>query len=79
MWPNPQETADLLTFTEKILNRKLNFLYSVNRPALVFSLNEMPKWFFDLKEECVVSFRRYLIFAFQLFHNFHNFGGSSDN
>ena len=23
MWPNPQETADLVTFTEEILNRKL--------------------------------------------------------
>ena len=25
MWPNPQETADLFTFTEEILNRKLHF------------------------------------------------------
>ena len=23
MWPNPQETADLVTFTEEILNGKL--------------------------------------------------------
>ena len=28
MWPNPQETADLVTFTEKILNGKLHFLRS---------------------------------------------------
>ena len=28
MWPNLQETADLLTFTEEILNRKLHFLCS---------------------------------------------------
>ena len=26
MWPNPQETADLVTFTEEILNGKLHFL-----------------------------------------------------
>ena len=26
MWPNPQETADLDTFTEEILNGKLHFL-----------------------------------------------------
>ena len=26
MWPNPQETADLVTLTEEILNRKLHFL-----------------------------------------------------
>ena len=29
MWPNPQETADLVTFTEEIFNGKLHFLYSV--------------------------------------------------
>ena len=28
MWPNPQETADLATFPEEILNGKFNFLYS---------------------------------------------------
>ena len=26
MWSNPQETADFVTFTEEILNRKLHFL-----------------------------------------------------
>ena len=31
MWPNPQETADLVTFTEEILNGKLHFLCSVNK------------------------------------------------
>ena len=25
MWPNPQETAALVTFTEEILNGKLDF------------------------------------------------------
>ena len=25
MWPNPQETANLVTFTEEILNGKLHF------------------------------------------------------
>ena len=29
MWPNPQETADLVTFAEEILNGKLHFLCSV--------------------------------------------------
>ena len=28
MWPHPQETADLVTFTEEILNGKLHFLWS---------------------------------------------------
>ena len=28
MWPNPQETEDLVTFTEEILNGKLHFLCS---------------------------------------------------
>ena len=29
MWPNPKETADLVPFTEEILNGKLHFLCSV--------------------------------------------------
>ena len=29
MWPKPQETVDLVTFTEEILNGKLYFLCSV--------------------------------------------------
>ena len=28
MWPNPQETAHLVTFTEEILNEKLHFFCS---------------------------------------------------
>ena len=36
MWPNPQETADLVTFTEQILNGKLHFLCSEN----LFMFNE---------------------------------------
>ena len=27
MWPNPKETADLVTFTEEIFNEKLHFLF----------------------------------------------------
>ena len=30
MWPNPQKNADLLTFTEEILNGKLQFLWNKN-------------------------------------------------
>ena len=36
MWPNPQETTDLVTFTEEILNGKLHFLCSVNYMKLAF-------------------------------------------
>ena len=31
MWPNPQETVDLLTFTEEILNERLHILCSEKR------------------------------------------------
>ena len=34
MWPNPQESADLVTFTEVILNGKLHFLCSDSRTVL---------------------------------------------
>ena len=29
MWPNPQQTADLVTFTEEIFHEKFHFLCSV--------------------------------------------------
>ena len=31
MWPNAQETADLVTFTEEILHGKLRFLCSADK------------------------------------------------
>ena len=31
MWPNPQEAADLVTFTEESLNGKVHFLRSVKK------------------------------------------------
>ena len=38
MWPNPQETMDLVTFTAEILNGKLHFLCSVlNHCMLLFT------------------------------------------
>ena len=38
MWPNPQETADLVTFTEEILNGKLHFSCSVKIEIHAFML-----------------------------------------
>ena len=40
MWPNPQETADFVTFTEKILNGKLHFLWSETCQHLTIDLFE---------------------------------------
>ena len=34
MWPNPQGTADLATFTEEIYNGKLPFFYAVNEAKM---------------------------------------------
>ena len=31
MWPNPQFPADLVTFTEEILNGKLDFCAETNK------------------------------------------------
>ena len=52
MWPNPQETADLVTFTEESLNEKVHFLFSVKCAWTLVNLtsqswNEMslPCWF----------------------------------
>ena len=38
MWPNPQETADLVTFTEETLDGKLYFLCSGNIPFHAINL-----------------------------------------
>ena len=35
MWPNPQETAGSVTFTEKDFNGKLHFLCSVKNCLLM--------------------------------------------
>ena len=40
MWPNPQFPADLVTFTEKMLNGKLFFLCSV---GILFTLSKSLK------------------------------------
>ena len=44
MWPNPQKTADLVTFTEEILNGKLHFLGSVNTVETKLSLTVIKKY-----------------------------------
>ena len=36
MWPNPQETADLVTITEEISNGKLHCLCTETKPCLRF-------------------------------------------
>ena len=36
MWPNPQETADLVTFTEEIVDGKLHFLCSASHELALF-------------------------------------------
>ena len=43
MWPNPQETADLVTFTDEILNEELHFLYSVNITNFKWFLSKILK------------------------------------
>ena len=42
MSPNSQETVDLVTITEEILNGKLHFLCSDNKSSQVKFLNLFP-------------------------------------
>ena len=39
MWPNPQFPADLVTFTEEILNGRLHFLCSDPKASPIFLIN----------------------------------------
>ena len=38
MWPNPQDSIDLVTFTEEILNGKLHFLSGEDASAEVLQI-----------------------------------------
>ena len=37
MWTNPQETADLVIFTEETRNGKFHFLYSVRTQLNIYN------------------------------------------
>ena len=57
MWPHPQETADLVTFTEEILNGKFHFLCSVYQTVLITSQMKIEnKFFFNLiLQKCALN------------------------
>ena len=38
MWPNPQETTDLVTFTEEVLNGKLNFCAVIDIKIVTYDI-----------------------------------------
>ena len=40
MRPNPQKNAELVTFTEEILNGKLHFVYSDGNTTIIGTKNE---------------------------------------
>ena len=65
MLPNPQETADLVIFTDKLLNGKLHFLCSVNGYFRIKILNnswtnELPVRKVSLKDFCNKFFSTHL-------------------
>ena len=52
MWPDSQETADLVTFTEEILNGKLHFYAVFLAEEIVFYkfISEIYIWFLPSKQ-----------------------------
>ena len=48
MWPNPQETANLVTFTKEIFKEKLHFLCSVW--SLIILVSQEESLFFSYEE-----------------------------
>ena len=55
MWPNPQETPDLVTFTEEILNGTLHFLcndnslnYTVRNDLALYKKKELESTFLEV-------------------------------
>ena len=47
MWPNPQETADLVTFTEEILNGKLHSCAGVVK-VITWNKRYVTKFYLEL-------------------------------
>ena len=74
MWPNPQFSADLVIFTEEILNVKLHFLCSV---MIAFGID--PNVFIVLsiflfyKAKCARLKNRARLRGFAAFVHFNNF------
>ena len=48
MWPNPQKIADLVTFTEEILNRKLHFFVRCLSSVVIIIPREEQKYYYFL-------------------------------
>ena len=59
MWPNPQETEDLVTFTEKILNGKLHFLCSATLYKCQLTTSQQPV-FHLFSKTCFIVFSHQL-------------------
>ena len=47
MWPNPQETADLVTFTVETLNGEFHFLCSVKQSFQRVSYKNPPEVYLE--------------------------------
>ena len=61
MWPNPQFSADLVTFTEEILTRKLHFLCRENSDLIYYTVNLMTHIF-----KIMVKYRWKIIAVYRL-------------
>ena len=81
MWPNPQETADLATFTEEILNGKLHFLGSLLDPVEDLWRNvfgktvnsfQLPRHVF--KDVCFKDFSKNFFYGNWLWLNYFSVG-----
>ena len=56
MWPKPQSPADLVTFTEEILNGKLHFLCSMRSIVHeVYERNILSYMFISKTDESLVA------------------------
>ena len=72
MWPNPLETADLVAFTEEILNEKLHFLCSVHKINTKESVGVTVTWvtyklFGILQKNCYESYSVWYVRQFNSF------------
>ena len=76
MWLYPQQTADLIKFTEEIPNRKLRFLYSNNGNVLLTKITLTDTNFMQPRNKMDISKRNdywdmfWIVVAFQVLGKF---------
>ena len=71
MWPNPQEIADLVTFTAEILDGKLLFLCSEISKTLYHTSFKRVHSYLHNPQSDINQFKFYEFYKLRFYHTFY--------